>query len=241
MDNRLLRYREIWKNKKILRLVYSDYYKKILSDLRDSDNKTLELGSGIGNFKEFKPDVISSDIDKCDWLDMCFDAHKMPFIDNSLANIVMIDVLHHLADPIMFLREASRVLEKGGRIIILEPFPSFFSLIVYKLFHPEPFLMKVDYFNYNKDKIKHPWDANQAIPYLIFFKHLKKFESLFKGRLRLVKKEKLSLILYPLTGGFENKQLIPDFFMPFFLFLEKVLQPLKNILAFRCYIILEKE
>ena len=78
---------------------------------------------------------------------MCFDAHNMPFEANSILNIVMIDVLHHLSNPMKFFEEAMRVLEKQGRIIIIEPFPSPFSFIIYKIFHPEPFIMNVDYFN----------------------------------------------------------------------------------------------
>lgn len=243
MDNILDRHKKIWDNKKILRIIYGEWYNKIISDLSKSSGKTLELGSGSGNFKEFMPDCISSDIDNCDWLDMTFDAHKMPFENESLANIVMIDVLHHLYNPVKFLNEANRVLNKGGRVIMLEPFPTMFSIIIYKIFHPEPFIFKADYFSMkdsDNSVNKDPWDSNQAIPYLIFFKHLKKFESDFRYKFKILKKEKLSFILYPLSGGFENKQLIPDFMIPFFSLLEKLLKPLRSILAFRCYIIIEK-
>ena len=60
---RLLRYRRIWENKKILRIIYSGWYKKIIKDLKPG--KTLEIGSGIGNFKQFNPNIISSDIVPC--------------------------------------------------------------------------------------------------------------------------------------------------------------------------------
>jgi len=235
---RLLRYRRIWKSKKILRIIYFNWYKKIDQDL--SPGKTLEIGSGIGNFKKFKPSIISSDIVPCEWLDKCIDAHQLPFPKNSLANIVMIDVLHHLRDPLRFFREAGRVLKAGGKIILIEPFPSLFSLPVYRFFHPEPFIFKVKVFSQQKSRHKQPWESNQAIPYLLFFKNLDKFEQMFKNKLKLVKRQKFSFLLYPLSGGFENKQLIPDWLFSPVSLIEKLLAPLGSLLAFRCYLVLQK-
>ncbi|MFC1626967.1 class I SAM-dependent methyltransferase [Patescibacteria group bacterium] len=238
---RLTRYKKIYQNKKILQKIYLDWYQKIIKDLKSG--KTLELGSGIGSFKQFKPSIISSDIVNCDWLDMSFDAHKIPFKKNSLSNIVMIDVFHHLSNPIQFLNKTHRVLKKNGRLIMIEPFPSPFSLLIYKLFHSEPFIFNLDYFSkkHSFDDKKTPWASNQAIPYLLLFKQLDKFNHLFKKKFNLVKKEKFSFLLYPLSGGFENKQLYPDFLFPIIKIIEKLLYPFKDLLAFRCYIVLEKK
>ena len=249
MSNKLLRHREIWKQKKILRDIYTNWYKQILKDLKNSKGKTIELGAGIGNFKEFKPGVMASDIEFCQWLDICFDAHHIPFKDNSAGNIVMIDVLHHLADPVAFFSEAAQKLEKGGRILMIEPFPSPFSLFIYKRFHPEPFIMDVNYFDtpssassassVAKNK-KDPWEANQAAAYLLFFKHRKTFLSHFQGKFKIIKRKRMSCILYPGSGGFENKTMVPDALVPLFKFLEILLVPFRWLLAFRCYVVLEK-
>lgn len=250
--NKLTRHREIWKQKKILRDIYTDWYKLILDDLAPGDGVTLELGAGSGNFKEFKPDAVSSDIEPCNWLDIAFDAHLMPFLDESVRNIVMIDVLHHLAHPVRFFEEASHVLEPGGRIVIIEPFPSPFSLPVYRRFHPEPFLMDADYFGpehtpsespaYFADcsKNKDPWDANQAMAYLLFFKQQHKFLEAFEDRFQIIKRKRMSCILYPASGGFENKSRIPDSLIPVFKAIELLMTPLRRLLAFRCYVVLEK-
>ena len=208
-----------------------------LSNLRQI-GEALHIYSG--NFKDYMPEVISADIDKCDWLDMCFDAHEMPFENDSLANIVMIDVLHHLSNPVKFLHEADRVLKKGGRVVMLEPFPSPFSLQIYKRFHPEPFIFDVDYFSKTDIQDKDPWDSNQAIPYLIFFKNADKFDKNFGDRFKIIEKEKLSFILYPASGGFENKAMIPDSLIKPFQVLEKMLSPFRSALAFRCYVVIEK-
>lgn len=240
MSDKLNNHKKTWENKKIIRVLYKEWYNIIISDLNLTPGKTIELGAGTGNFKEFKPDVISSDIEYCSWLDMCFDAHDMPFNDFEIENIVMIDVFHHLSNPIKFLNEAFRILNNKGRIIILEPFPSLFSLIVYKIFHPEPFMFSIDYFNMEEVNKKNPWDSNQAIAYLIFYKELKKFNKYFHDKFRIIIKKKLSCILYPLSGGFEKRQLIPDLLIPFFKFLEYILIPFRFLLAFRCYIVIEK-
>lgn len=251
MPDKLARHREIWKKKKIIRDIYTAWYKQILKDLYPGNGRTFELGAGSGNFKEFKPEVIAADIEYCPWLDITFDAHNMPFKKNTAANIVMIDVLHHLAHPAAFFHEAARTLETGGRIVLVEPFPTPFSLFIYKRFHPEPFIMDVDYLKKTslsvssvasvaKIKKKDPWEANQAAAYLLFFKHRKTFLNHFGKEFKIIKRKRMSCILYPASGGFENKAMIPDALIPLFKLLEILLVPFRRLLAFRCYIVLEK-
>jgi SAM-dependent methyltransferase len=239
MNDILKHHQLIWQKKKLLRNIYHEWYQNIIKDL--TPGKTLELGSGSGNFKEFKPDIISSDIDPQPWLDMHFDAHNIPFQKNQLSNIVMIDVFHHLRDPIKFLNEAYRVLKNNGRIIMIEPFPSPFSYLIYHCFHPEPYNFNINYFaDTNQNPNKNAWNSNQAIPYLIFYKNYSKFNNLFKKKFNIIKKEKFSFILYPLSGGFEKKQLIPNFLVPIVKLFEILLSPFRDILAFRCYLVIQK-
>ena len=237
----LAKRREIWNNKKILQKIYGDWYREMISDLCSGAGKTVELGSGTGNFKDFKPDIVTSDIEKQDWIDMRFDAHEMPFTENEIANFVMIDVLHHLADPIKFLNETYRVLEPGGRIILIEPYMSPFSKIVYKLKHHEPFDLKSDYFNDKIDINKDPWDSNQAIATILFFREIKKFNNLFANKFTFHKKKQISIVLFPGSGGYEYRQFIPNSLIPLFELIEKLLTPFSGLLAFRCYVVLEKK
>lgn len=242
MSDILQRHRQTWDEKKIIRVIYTEWYRMMLADLGTAPGPTVELGGGGGNFKQFKPDVITSDIDPQPWLDMVFDAHRMPFADGEVANLVMVDVLHHLSNPVLFLKEAHRVLRSGGRLLMLEPYPSPFSLPVYRRFHPEPFIFDVDYFAKNGEIVqKDPWDSNQAIPYLLFFKQYETFQNQFGKKFAALKRERLSMILYPASGGFENKSMIPDALIPAFQLLEKLLTPLRPLLAFRCYVVLEKQ
>jgi len=242
MSDILQRHRQTWNEKKIIRVIYTDWYRMMLADLSQQPGLTVELGGGGGNFKAFKPDVLTTDIDPQPWLDLVFDAHQMPFADGEVANLVMVDVLHHLANPVLFLEESLRVLQPGGRLLMLEPYASPFSLPVSRRFHPEPFIFNVDYFAKNKEVVqKDPWDSNQAIPQLLFFKHFDRFKKRFGDRFSIQKRERLSTILYPASGGFENKSMIPDALIPVFQGLETLLTPLRPLLAFRCYVVLEKK
>ncbi len=241
MEHILEKHRQVWDNKEIIRVIYTEWYLKILKDLYPTDAPTVELGAGGGNFKQFKPDVIAADIVPMPWLDMAFDAHEMPFVDDFLGNIVLVDVLHHLYNPVQFLHEAARTLRPGGRLIMLEPYPSPFSLPVYRRYHPEPFEFETDYYARRGLQTKDPWDSNQAIPYLLFYKGIGQFNAHFKDKLRIVRKERLSCILYPASGGFENKSMIPNWMIPAFQALETLLTPLRPLLAFRCYLVLERK
>lgn len=235
-------HRRVWKKKKILREAYLEWYKQILTDLRRSTNKTIEIGAGCGNFKEFKPDIIACDIQSNPWINYSFDAHNMPFNSQSIANIVLIDTLHHLYNPIKFLHEAGRILESKGRLIMIEPYPSFFSSLIYKKFHPEPFIMDINYFGRisNVKCQKNLLYSNQGIAFLLFFKNYQKTMSKFKTIFHTIKIKKMSYFLYPASGGFEYRQLIPDFMISFTKLMEYLLTPFKDLLAFRCYIVLEK-
>ncbi|MEA3449831.1 MAG: class I SAM-dependent methyltransferase [Patescibacteria group bacterium] len=239
MKNTLLKHKQIWNDKPILKKVYNIWYKKIVDDL--VSGKTVEIGAGTGNFKEFRSDVVTSDIDRYEWLDMSFDAHVMPFKDNEISNLVLIDALHHLADPIKFFDEAKRVLRPGGRIVMVEPYPSWFSLKVYRRFHEEPFIFDINYFRFKALSDKDPWESNQAIPFLLFFKHLDQFNKYFNNKLIIKKRDLLSFVLYPATGGFDRSQFIPTWSVPVFRVIEWFLKPLAKYLAFRCYIVIEKK
>lgn len=238
---KLIEHRKVWAAKKILREAYADWYRAIVEDLHDDGGPTIEIGGGSGNFKQYKRDIIATDIEPCPWLNICHDAHCMPFRSGTVSNLVMVDVLHHLADPIAFLEEARRVVKKGGRILMVEPYPSPFSVLVYRLFHPEPFLMDVDYFEERKTREKDPWDSNQAIPYLLFFKHQEKFVRRYGAVVSIVKRKRISFILYPASGGFSYNSYIPDFLIPLLKLAERLLKPFGWLLAFRCYIVLERK
>ena len=162
--------RQIWQSKEILRKLYLRWYGTIAHALRPGN--ILELGGGSGNLKEFFPDSISSDILFAPWLNAVLDAHDLPFKKNSLDNVVLFDVLHHLANPTDFFSEAERVMRSQGRIVLMEPYISWVSFFVYKFLHAEGMVWRVDPFKMAESgRDKNPFYGNQAIPTLIFEKY----------------------------------------------------------------------
>lgn len=191
--------RRIWESKKILKRLYSRLYGLIADTLRTG--KVLELGGGSGNLKEFFPNAISSDILFSPRLDAVLDAHDLPFKNESFDSIVLFDVLHHLNEPGTLFTEADRVLKPNGRIIFMEPYVSWSSFLVYQFLHAEGMAWKVDPFNPVKTHgAKDPFSGNQAVPTLIFEKYLQRLIDNFP-RLKVIKKERMDFLLYPLSGG----------------------------------------
>ena len=236
----LKKHREIWQKKKILRDIYYDWYRLIEENMVD-DRPVLEIGSGGGNFKEFFPDVISSDFIGCEWIDLNLDAHVLPFRENSLGNIIFIDVLHHLANPVHFFSEAQRVLQNNGRIIMLEPYMSPCSYIIYNYFHQEDVDFEIDVWNKRiaSNNKKPAFDGNSAIPTLMFSKEIERFHKEFPG-LKVIKKDLLTFILYPLSGGFDRKSFVPAGMVKYIAFIEKIIRPFGLFFAFRTFVVIEK-
>ena len=232
-------YRDRWKTKPVLHAIYTDYYRRILAECRPG--RSLEIGGGSGNLKEYMGDVVSTDIVPCPWLDAAADAQALPFAASSFANIVVVDVLHHIQWPRRFLTEATRVLQPGGRLILLEPAITPVSWLAYKLFHPEPVRMNADPLTDGPiDSNRHPFDANGAIPTLLFGRYLKQFTRSFP-QLSIVRIDRLSYIAYPLSGGFRSWSLIPAAFVRKLLTLDQTLAPILGaLMAFRLLVTLQR-
>jgi SAM-dependent methyltransferase len=232
-------HRKIWQQKPVLREIYREYFDLI----RDAciPGPILEIGGGSGNFKDFAPESISMDIIPLPWLDVVADAQQLPFQDGSISNIVMVDVLHHIESLLAFLRETDRVLGPGGRLIFIEPVITPISRIFLNLFHPEPIDMRQNPLDERAaNPARKPFDANQAIPTLLVGRYRTNFAKGFP-RLKFVKVKYLNIITYPLSGGFRPWCLIPQWCLPYLLWIEKRIVPVVgHLMAFRLYCVIEK-
>ena len=238
-DLRPADYRTIWADKPVLRAIYSDYYRRI----HDAcvPGPTLEIGGGSGNMKQFAGDVVSTDIVASPWLDTVCDAQALPFADASFANIVMVDVLHHIARPARFLAEAERILVPGGRIVMVEPCITPVSGLFFRLFHDEPVDMSEDPLDPTPPPAKDPFMGNQGIPTRLFKREQARMAAA-APRLRLQQRRWLSLFAYPLSGGFRKWSMLPSALAPALLALENVLLPvLGPLMGFRLFAVVEKD
>ncbi|HVX85558.1 MAG TPA: class I SAM-dependent methyltransferase [Phycisphaerae bacterium] len=258
---------DVWRKRPLLREIYNRYFAEMLSLLATPENRfgrcglILELGGGSGNFKEYfqrqavgavgqgggggAGTLITSDIVPTHHCDLAADAMALPFGDESLDNLVMQDVLHHIPYPLRFLAEAQRTLRRGGRVVMTEPYISPASRVVFALAHPEPVVPAARIFGERGGGDPSPlrgsgaFASNQATPTRLFFRDVAKFQERFPA-LKVVARRRRSLFVYPLSGGFSGPQLLPRPLRRLAWGVEKTLTPLAPLLAFRLVVALEK-
>ncbi len=200
-------YRDIWERKPALRSVYGDIFERIKGET--IPGPTLEVGGGSGNLKALLPDAICTDIQPAPWVDAVCDAQRLPFAESSFANVVMIDVIHHVEFPLHALREFYRVLRPRGRLVLCEPAITPLTGIFYRLLHEEPVDMAADPLASGEISAgRDPWLSNQAIPTLLTGRFRRRLAGTLPG-LRLTKVERFSFLAYPLSGGFQEWSLLP--------------------------------
>ena len=241
MDQRKVIHRAQWEKKKAVRLLYRDFHRQLLESC--PEGRVLDIGGGTAHIKEFRPDTMSTDIQLFPGIDVVADAHRLPFRNEFFAGVVMLDVLHHLERPIEFLKETSRVLKPGGRLAMIEPAMTPLARRFYNRFHEEPVDMNADPFapvaiNPDRD----PFDANQAIPSLLFATTpARRVVEQTVPSLRVRHVEWQSLFAYPMSGGFQKWSLIPAALVGPMLALEKRMPgPVRELLAFRMMVVLER-
>jgi SAM-dependent methyltransferase len=228
-----------WDERPLLRRQYTHFYERIVASLSTLPLPTVELGSGIGRFKEFMPDAVTTDLEPTMWSDQVVDAHELPYPLGSLANLVLLDVFHHLAHPALFLDEASRVLATDGRVIIVDPYCSLVSTIVYRWFHHERTDLNADPFGHDIRTHTAPLESNQARATLAFYRGRRDYLRRWP-ELPIVSDERFSFLIYPLTGGFSGPTLLPTLLYRPLELVERLLMPLAPILAFRCLVVLQR-
>jgi SAM-dependent methyltransferase len=228
-----------WSARPLLRRLYGSWYAEIGRRLAPVPGTTVELGSGIGRFKDAFPFVVSTDVEPTRWANEVVDAEALPYPDGSIANLVLIDVFHHLARPARFLGESRRVLAHGGRVLILDPYCSPVSTVAYRLFHHERTDLSGAGLEDDPELAESPLASNQARATIVFFREANRFAESWP-ELRVVERRRLALVLYPLSGGFSRRQLVPNSLYRPLAVAERALQRLAPLLACRCLVVLER-
>ncbi|PYL01131.1 MAG: methyltransferase type 11 [Verrucomicrobia bacterium] len=223
-----------WQHKPLLRRIYSDFYRRIVA-LIDPDLSGLivEIGSGVGNLRSHLPQAISTDLFQNPWLDVVCDGYELPFIEGSLSHLILFDVFHHLRAPNAFLKEARRVLRQGGRLILFEPYVSWFSYPVYHLLHHEPVAWRAP-INFAEEP-PHPRDyyAAQGNATRLFFREQR--PAWPRGWTRYHSKAFASFS-YLLSGGFSKPAFYPAWFMPWLQRWDERLSRWPGLFGVRCLV-----
>ena len=166
--------------------------------------------------------------------------HQLVWQKKPILRIVLFDAFHHLENVRYFFDEALRVLQPGGRVIIMDPYISVSSWLVYHFLHPEP----VDF---DQDPLalspmqpgRKPFDVNQTISTILFERSGRRFQDVYPN-LRKLEHHRLAFFAYPLSGGFERPSLMPTWMIRHVLAFERLLAALSRYLAFRILVVLEK-
>jgi len=232
---------EHWKRKPLLRRVYSQFYQDIASRIiPNQGGLTVELGSGIGNIKKHIPDCIATDVFANPWVDRVENAYTLTFGDKTIGNLILFDVWHHLQYPGEALREFSRVLVPGGRIVIFEPAMGLLGRLVFGRFHHEPLGLEQN-IEWNAGDGFHPetpgYYAAQGNASRIFS------GDRFRAQLqewRVTEVKYYSALAYLASGGFRGPQLYPDKCWPFLNGVDAFLSKFPA-LASRMLVVLDKK
>ena len=220
--------RQIIQEKPFLRHIYQEWYTAIAQALPTGDDPVLEVGSGAGFLCEFVPGLITSEMFSCPGISVVLDASQLPFRDGTLRGIVMTDVLHHMPQPRRFFAEMTRCVRPGGVVVMIEPWVSPWSKLIYRRLHHEPFQPEATTWEFPSSG---PLSgANGALPWMIFSRDRAQFEQEFPAwHIRAIQ---LGLpFRYLVSGGVSLRSLTPAATLPFFQWLEHRLQPWMRIWA----------
>jgi SAM-dependent methyltransferase len=228
-----------WNARPLVRSLYVGWFQQICAALSPVDGRSIELGSGIATLPETCPRVEPTDVAPTPWASEVVDAEALPYDDGALANLVLVDVFHHLARPARFFDEAARTLAPGGRIVVLDPYCSAVSTRAFKRFHHERTDLSAAPFDDDASIADEPLASNQARATLAFFRHADELAERWPV-FRIVERRRLAVLAYPLSGGFTGRRLVPTVLGRGLARVEGVLGFLAPLLAFRCLVVLER-
>jgi len=225
-----------WQQKPALRKVYRSFHRKIQSWLSQKDGSTVELGSGIGSIKETIPDCITTDLFENPGVDQCETAYALTFSENSVANLILFDVFHHLHYPGNAFEEFFRVLVPGGRVIVFDPYVGLFGRVIYGLFHHEP----IDFRACRDWWAPDGWTPEDDT----YFAAQGRLRSAFWTNVNrvdgfgMIHKSRESGFAYLGTGGFRGRELSPSSLHPVLSRIDDWISP---FFAVRGLVVLEKD
>ena len=239
---RFERHRRVWARNRPLRDLNAALYGRVARELPPPElGRWVELGSGPGFAREFIPSLELTDLVRAPWHDAEASAEALPYGDRGVGALVLFDVLHHIPSPRKFFDEAVRVLARGGRIVLCEPYISPVSYPVYKFLHEEPLDMSADPLAlHGGDGARDPFDSNQGIPTLLFGRKRRAFTDAFP-ELAIRSVRYMSGFSLPASGGFSHRPFLPwPLWSLWHRLDERVPSAVMRWMAFRMLVVIER-
>jgi SAM-dependent methyltransferase len=229
--------RQIIQDKSFLRQIYADWYRAIVAAVPEGKGAVLELGSGGGFMSDVVPHLITSELFYCANIRAVINGLHLPFTAKSLRGIVMTNVLHHIPQPRLFFTEASRCVQSGGVISMIEPWVSAWSKFVYNYLHHEPFQPTA--LSWELSTSGPLSGANDALPWMIFVRDRQKFEKEFpRWQIELI--QPMMPFCYLLSGGVSLRGFMPGWSFAIWKQIENSLSRWNNQLAMFAQIVLRR-
>lgn len=216
---------------------YNQCYSFVKENLPEKQDYVIEIGSGGGFLKKIVPQAITSDIIFYTDIDVKIDAHSLPHPDNSLDGLVLINSFHHLSNVENFLSEALRCLRKGGKVIMVEPYPGYIGYPIYRFLHHEDIDLKTQFWQFESSSPLA--DANNGLAWLVFERDAEIFNQKF-NQLKIKVFKPCFPTLYWVSGGLKDWTLLPYFLVNAVIMFDDILIKLASKTGSFVKIVLEK-
>lgn len=230
-----------WHRKPVLRRAYRDFHRRIAAHIDHAlRGRIVELGSGIGNIRDVIPGAVRTDLFPNPWIDQVENVYRLSFADGEVSHLIMFDVFHHLRHPRTALRECRRVLQRGGRLIIFDPYVSVAGRLVYGPLHHEPIGFgdpivpdappafspdADDYYAAQGNATRVFWRGEHA-------EILEGWDTIWR--------ERIGAWPYALSGGYSKPQLYPGFMYGAVSWLDRVMSMVPAVTALRALVVLRR-
>jgi hypothetical protein len=231
---------EYWERKPLLREIYRGLHEGIASQLANRSGLVVELGSGVADITEVIPNCVRTDLFPNPWIDHKENAYDLSFHDQSVSNLILFDVFHHLRYPGVALREFRRVLVFGGRVIVFDPCLSILGWVVYGLLHREPVGLR-QRIQWEAPTGWRPTDldyyAAQGNATRVF---LRREVDVGAFGWKTILAKRICSISYVASGGYSKPQMYPTRALPIMRRVDRMLENIPRVFGTRLLVVLEK-
>ena len=151
---------------------YLNWIYQLISREFEKDSEILEIGAGAGISSKYLHGLNVLRTDILGWEENLIvgniNATSLHWDDNKFDGVIAVDCLHHLCRPADGIIEMIRVSKVGATLVFIEPYVSFFSFPIFKLFHTERTTWNLK-FDFKKDMVSNlPEDGEQSIAQSLF-------------------------------------------------------------------------